>query len=306
MDDLLDLNWSSTPTNSTSKPLAPSLQPSKPKPSATAATSSFDFLAKSNTGSSSRTGTPNYYQSSTPRTTTPLAPPVQAAPQPKPQPTSNGTGGDAFSSLLGMGSSSGSKNLTMAQKQAQIIEEKRLKEERERAQFAGLGNWEQFGSTSNSSSSSRMSAPLQPVPTKSSDAFNGLLQPTISRPSSSTPSRGSTPAPAKSVGKGTFWDNADFLAGPSKPSPPLKASPLSTSSAFPAGASQAADPWDFDQLAAVEPVRPNGNGNSSGMRTPDPDFDFGEGRDMDEPGQSSRSSQARATVGVLQVFLRTC
>jgi len=306
MDDLLDLNWSSSPTNSSSKPLAPSLQPSKPKPTGPAATSSFDFLAKSNTGSSSRTGTPNYYQSSTPRTTTPSAPVVQAAPQPKAQPTSNGTGGDAFSSLLGMGSSSGSKNLTMAQKQAQILEERRLKEERERDQFAGLGNWEQFGTTSSSSSSSRMSAPLQPVPTKSSDAFNGLLQPTISRPSSSTPSRGSTPAPAKSVGKGTFWDNQDFLAGPSKPSPPIKSSPLSTSSTFPAGASQVADPWDFDQLAAVEPVRPNGNGKSSGMRTPDPDFDFGEWRDMDEPGQSSRSSQARATVGVLQVFLRTC
>jgi hypothetical protein len=302
MDDLLDLNWSSSPSTSSSKPLAPSLQPSKPKSTGSAATSSFDFLAKSNTGSSSRTGTPNYYQSSTPRTTTPSAPPVQAAPpiqaapQPKPQPASNGTGGDAFSSLLGMGSSSGSKNLTMAQKQAQIIEEKRLKEERERAQFAGLGSWEQFGSTSSSSSSSRMSAPLQPIPTKSSDAFNGLLQPTISRPSSSTPSRGTTPAPAKSVGKGTFWDNQDFLAGPSKPSPPPKPSPLSNPSASQSGASQVADPWDFDQLAAVEPVRPNGNGKSSGMRTPDPDFDLGEWKDMDGPGQSSRSSQTRAPV----------
>jgi hypothetical protein len=195
-----------------------------------------------------------------------------------------------------MGSSSASKNLTMAQKQAQIIEERRLKEERERAQFAGLGNWEQFGTTSNSSSSSTMSAPLQPIPTKSSDAFNGLLQPTISRPSSSTPSRGTTPAPAKSVGKGTFWDNQDFLAGPSKPSPPSKSSPLSNPSASQSGASQVADPWDFDQLAAVEPVRPNGNGKSSGMRTPDPDFDFGEWRDMDGPGQSSRSSQSRAPV----------
>jgi hypothetical protein len=138
MDDLLDLNWSSPPTGTSSKPLAPSLQPSKPKPTGAAATSSFDFLAKSNTGSSSRTGTPNYYQSSTPRTTTPLAPPIQAAPQPKAQPTTNGTGGDAFSSLLGMGSSSdSSKNLTMAQKQAQILEERRLKEERE---DWGIGN----------------------------------------------------------------------------------------------------------------------------------------------------------------------
>jgi len=298
MDDLLDLNWSSPTAGSSSKPLAPSLQPSKPKPTAGAATSSSDFLAKSNTGSSSRTGTPNYYQSSTPRTTTPSAPPVQAVAQSKPQTTRNATGGDAFSSLLGMGGSSGSKNLTMAQKQAQIIEEKRLKEEKEKAQFAGLGNWEQFGSTSNSSSSSGMSAPLQPIPTKSSDAFNGLLQPTISRPSSSTASRGSTPAPAKSAGKGTFWDNQDFLSGPSKPSPPPKPSPLFNSSPFQAGESQAADPWDFDQLAAVEPVRPNGNGNgkSSGMRTPDPDFDFGEWKDMDGPGQSSRSSQARIPV----------
>jgi hypothetical protein len=299
MDDLLDLNWSSTPTGSSSKPLAPSLQPSKPKPTGSAATSSFDFLATSNTGSSSRTGTPNYYQSSTPRTTTPLAPPIQAVPQQRPQATGNGTGGDAFSSLLGMGSSSGSKNLTMAQKQAQIIEEKRLKEEREKAQFAGLGNWEQFGTTSNSSSSSsRISAPLQPVPTKSSDAFNGLLQPTISRPSSSTPSRGTTPAPAKSVGKGTFWDNQDFLAGPSKPPPPSESLPLSDPLVSRAGISQVADPWDFDQLAAVEPVKPNGNGKSSGMRTPDPDFDFGEWKGMDEPGQSSRSSQARAPVSL--------
>jgi len=304
MDDLLDLNWSSPSSGPSSKPLTPSLQPTIPIATGAAAPSSFDFLAKSATGSSSRSGTPNYYQSSTTtRTTTPQAS-IPALAQPKAQATSNGngngngSGGDAFSSLLGMGASSGSsKNLTMAQKQAQIIEERRLKEEREKAQFAGLGNWEQSNhttSTSSSSSSSRMAAPLQPVPTKSSNAFDGLLQPTISRPSSST-SRGSTPAPAKSSGKGTFWDNDDFLAGPSKPSPSGPSKPISS-----ANTAQVADPWDFDQLAAVEPVRPsvNGNGKSSGMRTPDPDFDFGEWKEMDGVrGQSSRPNDRQGAVG---------
>jgi hypothetical protein len=311
MDDLLDLNWSSSSSNPSSKPLTPSLQPTKPKPTSTTAPGSFDFLANSATGTSTRSGTPNYYQSSIPRTTTPQAPIPAISAQPKSQPVSvsNGNGGgDAFSSLLGMGSSSGSsKNLTMAQKQAQIIEERRMKEERERAQFAGLGNWEQFNTTSTSSSSpsssSRMAAPLQPIPTKSSNAFEGLLQPTISRPSSSV-SRGSTPTPvqAKSSGKGTFWDNQDFLAGPSKSSPPGPSKPTPSTMT-----TQVADPWDFDQLVAVDPVRPSGNGNgngqSSGMRTPDPDFDFGEWKGMDGAGPSSssksKSSNGRIAVGPL-------
>jgi hypothetical protein len=295
MDDLLDLNWSSPSSNPASKPLTPSLQPSKPKVTGVAASSSFDFLAKSNTGSSTRTGTPNYYQSTTPRTVTPQIP-TPSITQPKTQAPSNGSSGDAFSSLLGMGSSAGSsKNLTMAQKQAQILEEKRLKEEQEKAQFAGLGNWEQF--SSNSSSSSR-NTPLQPIPVKSANAFDGLLQPTISRPSSSA-SRVSTPAavpaPTKPGGKGTFWDNDDFLAGPSKPKPIKSPAPVASSTSTPV-----ADPWDFDQLAAVEPVRPtvngNENGKSSGMRTPEPDFDFGEWKDMDGVGQSSKSNQGRVAV----------
>jgi hypothetical protein len=297
MDDLLDLNWSSPP-NPTSKPISPKPLPAKSTPSG--GSSSFDFLLKSSTGTTSNgNGTPNYYNSNTstttttPRTTTPLAPTLPK-PASKPVQASNG---DAFSDLLG-GSSSGyngssTKNMTMAQKQAQLVEERRLREEREKEQFSGLGNWEQFtsnsGSTSTSvSSSSRHTtgAPLQPIPLESSTAFQGLLQPTISRPSSSSsrsPVSGPTSTEAKS-GKGSFWDNDLLVGSSSKPPPASSTTP------------QIADPWDFDQLAAVEPVRPNGNGKGSGMRTPDPDFDFGEWKDMDDGrrAQSSSSNQRSA------------
>lgn len=306
MDDLLDLNWSSS-TNPSSKPISPNPQPKKSTPVGGA--SSFDFLAKSNTGtsttSSSRNGngTPNYYNSSTtPRTSTPLAP---ALPKPTAKPVT-ASNGDAFSSLLGSTSSgSSTKNMTMAQKQAQLAEERRLKEEREKEQFSGLGNWEQFSSnltSSTTSSSSRhtgASAPLQPIPLKSSSAFEGLLKPTISRPSSSTsanrsPITHSTSPGVTKSGKGSFWDN-DLLVG---------SSPASSSSRPPPASSatpQVADPWDFDQLAAVEPVRSDkgSNGNKgSGMRTPDPDFDFGEWRDMDDGAIGSSSSIKRPVVRI--------
>jgi hypothetical protein len=187
--------------------------------------------------------------------------------------------------------------MTMAQKQAQLAEERRLKEEKEKEQFSGLGNWEQFSSTSISSSSRHTGAPLQPVPLKSSSAFEGLLQPTVSlsRPSSSvsasrSPVSGSTATltGAKS-GKGSFWDN-DLLVGSSS---------SSSSSRPPAAAittPQIADPWDFDQLAAVEPVKSRGNGNGSGMRTPDPDFDFGDWKDMGNGRRAQGSSSNQRSV----------
>jgi hypothetical protein len=306
MDDLLDLNWSSNP-NSTSKPVSPNPPPAKSTPSG--GPSSFDFLVKSSTGTTSTTsrngnGTPNYYNSSS-STTTASRTTASTLPKPVAKPVQASTSsGDAFSDLLG-GSSSGyngssTKNMTMAQKQAQLAEERRLKEEREKEQFSGLGNWEQFtsGSTSTStsisSSSRHTGAPLQPIPLKSSTAFEGLLQPTISRPSSSTsasrsPVSGSisTSAGTKS-GKGSFWDN-DLLVGSSSSSS-LKPPPAAITTP------QIADPWDFDQLAAVEPVRPNGNDKGSGMRTPDPDFDFGEWKDMDggRKAQSSGSNHRSA------------
>lgn len=311
MDDLLDLNWSSPSSSSTSKPLTPSLQPSKP------AATSFDFLAKSNTSTASGTSSPNYYTTSTttPRSSTPLnrfQALAQAPPQPivkaAAPPTTSASSGDAFSSLLGMsgaGAGGSSKNLTMAQKQAQLADERRKKEEHEKQQFAGLGNWEQFSSGSASGSSSRTTTsmapipstrisipPLQPIPTRSGAAFDGLLQPNpISRPSSSS-SRSITPAPARTTAKSPLaWDDDDdFLAGASSQT---KASTTSSTSSAPV---PPADPWDFDQLAAEEPVKAqtqsqarSRNGGTSGMRTPDPDFDFGEWKEMDDDRSTSRS-----------------
>ena len=325
MDDLLDLDWADASNSSGSKPLAPGAAVTRPTASKPAS-SQFDFLAKSSTSGNGPSGTssPNYYSTTnTPRSTTPSISALntkptatQAAPTTKASApsASNGSGNDAFSSLLGMGSSSGSsKNMTLAQRQAQMAEEKKKREEAERQQFAGLGSWEQFGSTSTSTSGSSSASrsgsnpnpnqksnpnsnqiptvTLQPTPQKPASSFDALLQP-ISRPSSST-SRAS-PLPQTSVsGLSTGWGDDDFLTASSS-----KPAATAGSQASP----QAADPWDFDQLPVTKPsvpaARTNGSSSrasGSGMRTPDPNFDFGEWRDEDEEEQGilsqSRSSE---------------
>lgn len=318
MDDLLDLDWADASNVGGSKPLAPGAPVTRPTTSKPA-TSQFDFLAKSSTGGNGPSGTssPNYYSTTnTPRSTTPSisalngkASVAQTAPTKPPAPSaSNGNGNDAFSSLLGMGSGPGSsKNMTLAQRQAQMAEEKKRKDEVERQQFAGLGSWEQFGSTSTSiSGSSSVSrsgsipksnsnqiptVTLQPTPQKPASSFDALLHP-ISRPSSST-SR-TSPLPQTSVsGRSSGWGDDDFLtASSSKPAPTVR------SQVSP----QPDDPWDFDQLPVTKPsvaaTRTNGSSSragGSGMRTPDPNFDFGEWRDEDEEEQGilsrSRSSE---------------
>lgn len=304
MDDLLDLNWSSTPSSNstnTSKPISPNPPTSRPVGNA-----QFDFLAKSSTGGTSGTSSPNYYNASTtPRSFTPT---VQAAKPsavaghppkvPVAAPASNGN--DAFSSLLGMSSSgaNGSKNMTLAQRQAQMADEKRRKEEQERQQFSGLGHWETTGSSvgagsglASTSSGHRSVSPLQPVPTKAASSFDALLQP-VSRPASSA-SRTTPGLPQHSIGRSAIsgLEDDDFMVASSSKA---KNGQSSHSGLSP----QPADPWDFDQLAAVKPVqasRRQGNGRSSrgdnsGMRTPDPNFDFGDWQDEDEEEQGILSS----------------
>lgn len=303
MDDLLDLNWSSPSSSSAangSKPITPNAPAVKP-----GAGSQFDFLAKSSTGGASGTSSPNYYNaSSTPRSFTPNSQPPKASgtaptalkaagPPAGAASPLVGNGNDAFSSLLGMGASGagGSKNMTLAQRQAQMADEKQRKEEHERQQFAGLGNWEQLGTgaaSSSTSSKNRPASPLQPIPTKAASSFDALLQP-VSRPSSSA-SRAQPHVPQQ-IGSSSAkakWEDDDFMLG---------SAPQSTTQAQrPQSSPQPDDPWDFDQLAAVKPKpAPHTNGSSSrggnsGMRTPDPNFDFGEWRDEDEEEQGILSS----------------
>lgn len=92
MDDLLDLNWSSSPssakTTSTSTPPINAQQPTQ-KPSSTA----FDFLAQP----ASRSGTPNYYSAPAPlRASTPNQPFA-------PVPLSGANGGGENVQRLGLG-----------------------------------------------------------------------------------------------------------------------------------------------------------------------------------------------------------
>jgi hypothetical protein len=316
MDDLLDLSWSSPGSSSApAKPLTPALQPSKPAPSLSA----FDFLAKSSTGTSTNGAAPNYYNTTAPRPSSSSSTPLAKAPapvQPKPKAAAPAPPGDAFSSLLGMGGgASSTRNLTMAQKQAEMEDERRRKEEHEKAQFAGLGSWEQFGSGATSAGPSQASSsartnggsgistpppPLQPIPTRSGAAFDGLLKPIpVSRPSSSSSGIRTPVLPAASSSRTTAksplaWDDDDdFLSSGTTNGGP---------SASAAKTTGPADPWDFDQLAAVEPVKSqNGTRGGSGMRTPDPDFDFGEWKDMEgsssaRPPDSKSNGQRRLPV----------
>ncbi|WVQ82582.1 hypothetical protein IAT38_004712 [Cryptococcus sp. DSM 104549] len=237
MDDLLDLNWSSS-----SQPPRPPSNSTSPKPPPTATTpSSFDFLSLS--AQPSGPGKPNYYSSKPLRSSTPSLTPNPApapglgttlqpggaqpggagagagrvpprsntstplpAPAPVPAPTSSG---DAFSSLFSIagssGSSSGSKNMTMAEKQAALAEEKRRKAEEERKRFEAEGEfWENLG---NGSGSVGDGAGQGKPAVKTGGEFDGLLRPTASTTasSSSKPSRppsaagilAPSPAPSK-------------------------------------------------------------------------------------------------------------
>lgn len=289
MDDLLDLNWSDS-----SKQSQPALRPQsssstsrQPTPNPT-----FDFLSKQ-----SNTATPNYLSTSTPplRSATPKTAPLpsqarlpptpairSSTPNPSHQakPTAPSSSSDAFSSLLSLNGSGSSKPngqaVSLAERQQQIADEKRKKEEHERQQFTAEGSfWDNLGSSS--TSSSVPSPALGSVKAPSSGGigeFDDLLSPQPVRPirPPSTLSKSVTPIPTPPVAKEGVWDDDDtFLAGPS----------TKTSGPSSGHASRSGDPFDFDALdKTVNRLKAPGAGTrngSSGMRTPVSNFDFGDG-----------------------------
>ncbi|WVF66648.1 hypothetical protein IAT40_001389 [Kwoniella sp. CBS 6097] len=318
MDDLLDLNWSA--------PSKPASAKSTPTGGATPASgpASFDFLAVVQPKRVSRTGTPNYYSSTPLRAATPSqsaqtnAPinnarlssatavgsgrstPVQPPPAPAPAPVGGGL--DAFSSLLSMPSSSGINggNMTMAQKQKAMEDEKRRKDEEDRKRFEAEGDfWDNLGSSSASVTTNGAVKVVPPAMQKMSgpiasghDDLDDFLRPA---PAPATRAKSPlqhasndilAPFPVAPVGSkssaGTFWDDfgdstAPNLARPAPSSQGLRTAGSSSSqSRSPA---PPADPFDFDALEAAVPKT---NGGTSTMRTPVSDFDFGDREDHDE------------------------
>jgi len=280
MDDLVNLDWSSKPlppTNGAKSAVGGTVL----RPPAAAAASSFDFLTTTASG-----GGPSYYSSTPLRAATPTLAPLKpsisgnarlASTLPArntPVPNSSGktatatpgslTSGDAFSDLLSLGPSSSinNKQLSLADRQAKLAKEKEDREEREKHQFAGDGQfWERFGGES------------QPGPSRT---------PTIALPSNmKVPVTISQPNPVKTNGMGSFWNDNDLLS-PSVSQVPTKSSTPLQKSVVPRTA--VLDPFDFEALSASvgqlsSKASRNGNNSSTGtseMRTPVSDFDFGE------------------------------
>ncbi|KAL1407171.1 auxilin-like clathrin-binding protein required for normal clathrin function [Vanrija albida] len=289
MDDLLDLNWSSS-SPATSSTAGNGSKSSGTAPGSgrnSAASSSFDLLSKP-AGAG-----PSYFHSSgtTPRSTTPLAPvPSQAGSRlnglgaplnpssrtatpsapasrtsPAP-PAPKSSGADAFSALLGgsgpSGTGPGAKSMTMAERQAQLAAEKAAKEEHERLQFAGdAGFWDKFGDEPSSSKSPTVVAPT-PAPALKAAVLQPTSAPT-SRPSSSAP-------PVKSTA-GSLWDNDDFFSSDTV------ASSKASAPSPPAPSAAPADPWDFDALSATVPAQ-----SSTKQSHNKEDYSYGDGEDEDD------------------------
>ncbi|OWZ60030.1 UBA/TS-N domain-containing protein [Cryptococcus neoformans c45] len=117
MDDLLDLSWSA----------APPAPPPKPQPA-------FELLARP-----------------APATSYSPSPSPAPAPPAKPAAAAATAHSDAFSSLIAVPAARAEqgKHMTMAEKQAAIAQEKRRKDEAQRAQFAADGAfWDSLGSGS--------------------------------------------------------------------------------------------------------------------------------------------------------------
>jgi tetratricopeptide (TPR) repeat protein len=210
---------------------------------------------------------------------------------------------DAFSSLLSLDSSSSTSSkqtMSLAERQAQIAEEKRKKAEHERQQFEAHGAfWDNLGSSSSSSKATPVMSPVLPVGNK----VEALLQPTISaptsRPASSLAKPSLLPSPAaqataKMPSSSSTWDDDDdFLAGPS-----TQKRQTATSSAT----KPPSDPFDFDAMdASLNSLAPTKRSNgSSGVRTPVSNFDFGDNEDdlLGGLGGPAKTSGQRTKVSI--------
>jgi hypothetical protein len=120
---------------------------------------------------------------------------------------------------------------------------------------------------------------LQPVPTRPKQ-FDDLLKPAgMSRPGSSQRLVGASTGGGRQIHQARLnpsLDDDDFLRSSIPPTF------TKTTSAAHSRSPQPIDPFDFDQLAAVEPVAGGISRGTSGMRTPDADFHFGDGPGADE------------------------
>lgn len=230
MDDLLDLSWSA----------APPAPPQKPQPA-------FELLARPAPAAS-------YSPSPSP----------SPAPAPPAKPAA-AAHSDAFSSLIAVPAARAEqgKHMTMAEKQAAIAQEKRRKDEAQRAQFAADGAfWDSLGSRSMTATPPPDSLPR--------DSLDDLLQPP----------------------HGTFWDQygaSDLLSASSQPAsqPPSHAHSPAPPPPPPPAAAAPADPFDFDTFentlnGSATASLASKSGETSGIRTPLSTLDFGDGDPADD------------------------
>nr|XP_019014133.1 uncharacterized protein I206_00215 [Kwoniella pini CBS 10737]OCF52914.1 hypothetical protein I206_00215 [Kwoniella pini CBS 10737] len=292
MNDLVDLDWSVPGTK-------PAQQVTKPLTGG--ANNSFDLLSLSKPTTTGG-NTPNYYsstplRSSTPSQVNPILPsqvqpsasrfngstsisrsntPVQNASPASQQGTSGNGGLDAFSSLLSIPSSSSGikKDMTMADRQKALEDEKRRQADEDKKRFDAEGHfWENLGSSFTSKLVASSSSSIKPT-VKQNDDLDEFLTPTAAAPSrSKTPISASIPKSVSSSrppsAAGTFWDHHNFTNGlvPSSISAPLK-----SKSASPA---PPIDPFDFDSLSnSIQHQPESQNGNSTGPTMDEDEFDI--------------------------------
>ena len=322
MDDLLDLDWSSKQGSQGPKQ---TLQPTQ-TPKSNANNTAFDFLAKSSG--------PNYYStSSTPlRPSTPQTAPLPSQLKPAsngasthtstrastPQPRSQGqaistnqqadtqnnssNSTDAFSSLFSLSSASSTNHkMSLAERQAQIAEEKRKQVEQDKERYQADGSfWDNLGSGSASTPASAASPKLpEPVaprgPSPLSSGLGDLLSPTVA-PIPPTSAAGKAQQPlakstASSRSQSTVpWDDEDDFLSASMTS----GQSASTRPSKAVTSTQSDDPFDFDALQSSI------NASSSSRSRVNEDA-YGDGADDTDDllGELGRPSTSRIEVSVI-------
>ncbi|WVQ72353.1 hypothetical protein IAR50_001904 [Cryptococcus sp. DSM 104548] len=280
MDDLLDLSWAPKPPAATANPQHPSKGTTP---------TSFDFLSIQ-PQQPQRSSTPNYAPALLPSRSSTSTP----APATAPAPVSAQGKPDAFSSLLSLGVQAGNndtKNMTIAQRQAALAEEKRKKDEEQRKKFEAESQfWDNLGSSGSASASVTGNAGQS---NDGLDDLHNLLQPSLKPRPSAGPSSAEASRPPSATNsnkasshQGTFWDsfgNEDLLS-PFNTGRPVSQPRTQTHTPAPPPAPSiptSTDPFDFNAfevtMNSAQPASPVKQGKSSGARTPVSDFDFGDG-----------------------------
>jgi hypothetical protein len=189
----------------------------------------------------------------------------------------------------------GTAKLSLAERQAQVAEEKKKKDDHERQQFEAHGAfWETLGSGSTAKATTGINGFSTIANSSNITASSSSIPPKIIAPS---PALSRAPTSVKST-MGSFWDTPPpHTSSASTPKSDLHAdeeedflqsfstskAPEQTSRRKPSPKPPPVDPFDFDQLDSVVPSLAvgqgsgSGRGGSSGMRTPESNFDFGDG-----------------------------